>query len=107
MSRKKVTFLRTISRRERVAIYRAPGSKSPVAVTNYAGPKYFRSDFIRREMERREGGGEVGGREGSRSWIRVFAPPAAVDTSTRARHAWLVRAPREAPRIGGYILVSP
>lgn len=31
----------------------------------------------------------------------------AVDTSTRARHAWLVRESREAPYIGGYILVSP
>lgn len=50
----------------------ARGSKSPVA--NYAGPKYFRSDFVRREMERREGGWEVGGGEGSRSRIRVFAP---------------------------------
>lgn len=50
------------------------GSKSSVVVANYVGPKYFRSDFVRREMERREGGGEVGGREGSRPRIRVFAP---------------------------------
>lgn len=52
----------------------ARGSKSPVAVANYIEPKYFCSDFARREMERREGGGEVKGREGSRSRIRVFAP---------------------------------
>jgi hypothetical protein len=91
------------------------GSKSAVAVANYVGPKYFRSDSVRREMERRESG-EGGGaaaaaagerEEGSRSRIRVFAPSGAVDTSTRARHAWLVRESREAPRIGGYILVSP
>lgn len=51
------------------------GSKSPVVAANYVGPKYFRSDFVRREMERREGGGEAaGGREGSRPRIRVFAP---------------------------------
>jgi len=97
------------------------GSKSAVAVANYVGPKYFRSDSVRREMERREsgvGGGAAGAaavaaaaagerEEGSRSRIRVFAPSGAVDTSTRARHAWLVRESREAPRIGGYILVSP
>jgi len=84
--------------------FNARGSKSPVVVANYVGPKYFRFDFVRREMERREGDGEVGGREGSRPRIRVSG---AVDTSTRARHAWLVRESREAPYIGGYILVSP
>lgn len=39
--------------------YSARGTKSPVTVANYAGPKYFRSDFVRREMERRAKG-EVG-----------------------------------------------
>lgn len=84
-------------------------------------PKYFRWDFTPREMERlalaerrpkrRWGGrrtkeeeydgerglGKKGGGGGSR-WKERVARRAfrAVDTSTRARHAWLVR---EAPII--------
>lgn len=39
-------------------IARGSNCKSPVVVANYVvGPKYFHSDFVRREMERREGDG--------------------------------------------------
>lgn len=75
----------------------------------HEAPKYFRSDFMPREMERlglagrprererwREESEEVREKEGwSRCLEKGRAKGArAVDTSTRARHAWLVK---EAP----------
>ena len=66
----------------------------------HEAPKYFRSDFMPREMERLAEREKEREREREREgWSRCLEKgrakgARAVDTSTRARHAWLVK---EAP----------